>query len=188
MFRRVLALPKASSSGLDCRMMSLTCCESRVNELLVMSLAGQKNIRPPTHTQGNINHKLCHLCKIEVNFLPSYIYLLKPEKNSAFPAGSFRMDFSIHHVWIWLWYQWTNVWWLSAAQAVGKGPKCDCVWASTLTTGLEKTNWFYERGRSRHPSDNERTRSLLMWSWQQTVRRWFLMLACWRQLWSDPDL
>lgn len=27
LFLTVLALPKASSSGLDCRMMSLTCCE-----------------------------------------------------------------------------------------------------------------------------------------------------------------
>ena len=29
LFRTVLAFPKASSSGLDCRMMSLTCCYSR---------------------------------------------------------------------------------------------------------------------------------------------------------------
>lgn len=29
LFRTVLALPKASSSGLDCRMMSLTCCHSK---------------------------------------------------------------------------------------------------------------------------------------------------------------
>lgn len=60
LFRRVLALPKASSSGLDCRMMSLTCCESRV--IAVSDLTGSyTNISALTHTRETVS-KIFVIC------------------------------------------------------------------------------------------------------------------------------